>query len=603
MLSDAKKALSHACNLALGAAIIASCLACSGIVDYPEPPGPGGAGGVAPVSTTPPSSTPAPTMTPAPGADNGCDAMQSQVTTALTTYCSGCHAAPANEAKFDYVLDPLKLQASGKIVVGKSAQSPLFNMISSGKMPPAGKQPRPTAADIQLIGQWIDGCLAPPQTMQPQGGSCQGKKYSTQDIVAAMVRDVQALDITVRPRTRYFSLAHLSNQGVCGAAMDTYRFALAKAANALSLGTQLVLPTPVDDDKLVYRIDLRDYGWDRADNGEDQWDRMVRENPYAFERLDDQSEVLKLFTGTDVPVQAGDWFVNTATQPPLYHELLNIPATLPGLEAQLGISIARDIANGDVWRSGFLTSGVSQTNRVIERHEIPSSGSRSLWISYDFAQNGGREDIFSDPLDFQADGSEIIFSLPNGLHGYMVANSAGTRLDAAPDTIVVDPNQLDRNVRDGISCMSCHVGGIKPKQDQIRDFVLKSLDFSDRDKETVADLYPSAETFAALVDKDASTFQLALKAVDPVGPSDSDPIITVFQSFDEDVSLDRAASELGIDSQTLLVNLGRLDTSLAALASGSVKRKAFKAAFPAAVCQLNLGLNSNPACASRVPGR
>ncbi len=72
------------------------------------------------------------------------------------------------------------------------------------------------------------------------------------------------------------------------------------------------------------------------------------------------------------------------------------------------------------------TSGVSRNNRVIERHEIPGSRCRGYWLSYDFASNGdpiAPKDILANPLDFVQDGGEIIFTLPNGLQGYMIVGA------------------------------------------------------------------------------------------------------------------------------------------------------------------------------------
>ncbi|PCC69449.1 hypothetical protein SAMN02745121_08948 [Nannocystis exedens] len=48
-------------------------------------------------------------------------------------------------------------------------------------------------------------------------------------------------------------------------------------------------------------------------------------------------------------------------------------------------------------------------------------------MSHDFANNQGTSNIFAHPLDFEADGGEIIFSLPNGMQGYMIVDAAGSR--------------------------------------------------------------------------------------------------------------------------------------------------------------------------------
>src|SRR5262249_25640411 len=160
----------------------------------------------------------------------------------------------------------------------------------------------------------------------------------------------------------------------------------------------------------------------------------------------------------------------------------------------------------DVWRSGFTNSGIAQLNRVIERHEIPAGGSRVMWVSYDFAGNGGKENIFADPLDFQQDASEIIFSLPNGMHGYMLVDGAGNKLDEGNNHVVVDPSQKDKNVINEISCIGCHDGGIKFKQDEVRPFVDQSFNFDQTTKDTVDAIYSTPNVFQTLVAADSNIF-------------------------------------------------------------------------------------------------
>ena len=120
-------------------------------------------------------------------------------------------------------------------------------------------------------------------------------------------------------------------------------------------------------------------------------------------------------------------------------------------------------------RSGpaFNGSGVSQNNRLIERHKSPYG---SYWKSYDFGGNTGRQNLFEHPLgpgggsdSFQHDGGEIIFTLPNGLQGYLLVDAAGKRIDKGPTSIVSDPKRPDRAVTNGVSCMSCHYTGVIPR--------------------------------------------------------------------------------------------------------------------------------------------
>jgi mono/diheme cytochrome c family protein len=579
-------------------------LACTGVVDYPTPapPGPSNAGtGAMPVSSAGQSWGGMGNSMPNSSAGtpgNDCPTVETQALAVLQSHCASCHGPGTNTAGFNTVLDVNALEASGKIVPGDALKSPLYKRIANGEMPPPAV-PGPSTQEVAVLYSWIEGCRGPgPMVGGTPGQGGGGGYFDRRTILSWMLADLNTFDLDDRKFIRYLTLTQLHNAGIKGEALDVYRYALAKAVNALSQGTRVVAPKAIDDNSTVYRIDLRDYEWDATASRSDKWDELVAANPYAIEFLEDEAEVLKLFTGSDVPVQTGDWLVNAATRPPLYHTMLDLPTTLAGLEAQLGLNLAQDIQNEDVWRAGFLDSGVSFQNRVIERHEIPVANNRSLWISYDFADNGGRENIFADPLDFEADGSELIFSLPNGLHAYMIVNAAGQRLDAAPDNIVVDPLQQNRDVVNGISCMSCHTGGTKPKDDELREYVENSADFDFATKQEILQLHPVAAEFQGMLDDDADVFKNAVTALSPPPNMPAEPIIAVFNKFDENVDLKLAAAELGVRPEVLLAELGGLDPGLSPLAYTSIKRDVFREAFAETVCRLNIGLANAAACAS-----
>ena len=136
---------------------------------------------------------------------------------------------------------------------------------------------------------------------------------------------------------------------------------------------------------------------------------------------------------TDIPSVHVDWFIATASTPPLYHDLLSLPLTDRDLETRLEVDVARNLVNAPgvrVWRAGFNNSGVSTNNRVVERH---ASRYGAYWKSYDFAGSVGKQNVLTNPLSFTHDGGEAIFNLPNGLQGYYLVNASGFRLDGAPD--------------------------------------------------------------------------------------------------------------------------------------------------------------------------
>lgn len=447
-------------------------------------------------------------------------------------------------------------------------------------MPPPEIDVRPSDAEIENLGRWISECVAE-DFCEHEAFISLGEMLET---MRADISNTAEIASSERRFYRYFTLTHIYNTGVCSQDLDRYRWALSKTLNSLSTQTKVVPPTPIDEAETIYRIDLRDYGWDAP-----LWESIVSQNPFAVEFVRDEATDLKAFTETAVPFMMADWLVADATRPPLYHEILGIPANRAQLEQEFGIDILADIDEDEVERSGFLDSGVSVNNRLIERHEFPGASNRTYWLSYDFASNGGTGNLFAFPLEFQAAGNEVIFSLPNGLHAYMITDALGNRIDEAPDDIVTDPAQPDRNVVNGLSCMGCHAHGIIPREDELRDHVAESFGFDDAIKEKVANLHPTAEDFAASQVLDSDRF---LDAVAETGsPTDLEwePVNTVFTEFDGEIDLRRAAAELGITQSELTSQLGGLGADLQSLLGGSVKREVFTLNFAQSICALNIG--------------
>ncbi|HEY8375267.1 MAG TPA: hypothetical protein VIK91_02210, partial [Nannocystis sp.] len=403
-----------------------------------------------------------------------------------------------------------------------------------------------------------------------------------------------------------------------------------KLVNSLSQDIGIVPPEPIDEHRLLFRIDMRDYNWDRpvteidsqgnpGRSFKDVWELIVANDPYAIEFEGDSAKDVKDDTKTNVFVLQADAFVQFASQPPLYHDILGIPFTRQELEQQFKIDVTFNIldeVNTDpdrVARAAFHDSGVSENHRVIERHVFPDNSGRVYWISYDFATNAGDANVFVRPfgnpevakhLDpdnkpeffdgFQEAGSEIIFSLPNGMQAYMVVEANGTRLDEAPIDIVKDKNAQDGIVRNGISCMGCHSAGMINKEDDLRweiDQGFGEADFNQDELDAIRALYPSRNEMNKLIKLDGDRFNLAVQnAGVPIGGS-KEPIVTVFNAFDEDVDIRRAAAELWTTETTLRQKLAELSPDLDDLGKEAtgVRRDVFTEAFADAICKLKVG--------------
>jgi mono/diheme cytochrome c family protein len=508
----------------------------------------------------------------------------------LRTTCYRCHGQEGvAEGGFNFVLSRERLVAGDTYVVpGKAADSYLLSRIEANEMPPAGDEPRPTQAQVALLRRWID---AGAPDFAPQ----EEREFISNALVLKFIR--QDLEKTVPPRdhryTRYYTLTHLYNAGFSTDELTTYRLALAKLINSLSWGRTIKIPQAIDPAETIYRIDMRDFQWD-----EELWKAIVSANPYGVMVDSPDGKFVRQATESQLPDIRGDWFVAAASRPPLYHRLLQLPATVPELEKVLRIDAAANIAQEKVVRAGFGDSGVSHNNRLIERHDSPYG---AYWISYDFDGNTGRKDLHQHPLGpgqgdehFEHAGGEIIFNLPNGLQGYMLADGAGHQLDKGPTSIVSDPKRPDRAVTNGVSCMSCHFRGVIVKQDTIRAHVeTNRASFPNADD--ILALYPPQENLDRLFAEDADRFKAA---VEQVGlkelTSTGEPVVNMALRFESDVDLPLASAELGLAAQEFsdgLAQFPQLARGLGPLRvpGGRIKRETFVALFAEAVTEFGLG--------------
>lgn len=101
---------------------------------------------------------------------------------------------------------------------------------------------------------------------------------------------------------------------------------------------------------------------------------------------------------------------------------------------------------------------------------------------------------------FEHDGGEIIWSLPNGLQGYMLVKGNDERIDVGPAEVVFDPNSHGGSflITNRISCMGCHRNGMFAwEKEDIRPL------YADKRGQAVADkvleLYPPNDQMQGLV--------------------------------------------------------------------------------------------------------
>ena len=505
--------------------------------------------------------------------------------------CLICHG-PDGAYKETLLIEHSALIDNGTVVPGNPDASELYNRLvttdAAKRMPQ--QQPPLSAQAINTIRDWI---LAGAPDWAATS-STNGDFISPGEMLNTIEAHLMSLPSFDRTFARYFTMTHLYNAGETAVVLEAYRNGLSKLVNSLSWGVTVTEPLPIDPEKTIFYIDLRRYEWDRNN----AWTQIETAYPYyiSFDAptqtaLKQQLGRLQTETNSNIPSVHVDWFLAQGSLPPLYHDLLSLPLTDGELETRLGIDVDGNLRNAPgvrVWRAGFNNSGVSNNNRMVERH---TSQHGAYWKSYDFAGSVGTQNIFNHPLSFTHDGGEVIFNLPNGLQAYYITNAFGARLDAAPINIVSNPAASDPTVRNGLSCFGCHTEGMKMFEDQVRP-VIESNTNPTYDKAQALRLYVEQSEMDMLVAEDTERYKEALEETGGT-VDDIEPISRFHEAFQGDVDAAYAAAVVGLETETLLeqirenVGLGNAGLLVLASPNGSMKRDAWTSSFRDIVFALN----------------
>ena len=497
--------------------------------------------------------------------------------------CNICHG-PDGAYKESLLMEHNALIEKGSVVPGNPDASELYKRLittETAKRMPLG-QPQLPAQSIDTIRNWILAGAPDWATVATTGGDF----ISPSEVLNTIETHLMSLAPFDREYVRYFTMTHLYNAGESAQVLQEYRKALYKLVNSLSWGSTVTNPQPIDSQGTIFYIDLRHYEWDVSN----AWTQIEAEYPYHLpfdaptqSALKEQLGRLQAEMQADIPAIHVDWFVAQASLPPLYHDLLSLPLTDRELETRLEVDVIRNLTNAPgvrVWRAGTNNSGVSNNNRVIERH---TSRYGAYWKSYDFAGSVGTQNIFTHPLSFTHDGGEVIFNLPNGLQAYYVTNASGFRLDDAPINIVSNPAASDPTVRNGLSCFGCHTEGMKTFEDEVRS-VIESNATPAYDKAQALRLYVAQSEMDALLQEDTNRYKQALEATDGAFGG-IEPISRFHEAFQGTVDASYAAAVVGLETEAFLEkireNVGLQNIGLLVLDSpnGSMKRDAWTSNF------------------------
>ena len=505
--------------------------------------------------------------------------------------CLNCHGEHGAYTE-NIIIEHTALIETGAVIPGKPIESELYKRLfekDPARRMPLG-QPQLSAEAILTIRDWIQA--GAPDWQPPERDTA---FITPTEMLETIEKHVNSLSPFDRAFTRYFTMTHLYNAGESAEALHAYQRALSKLVNSLSWGREVIRPQPINPEKTIFYIDLRDYEWEIGTN---RWTQIEQVYPYsiAFDAptqttLREKLTNLREAMACEVPFVHVDWFIATASLPPLYHDILDLPQTVGELETRLEVNVVENIRNAAgrrVWRAGFNDSGVSNHNRVVERH---TSRYGAYWKSYDFAGSVGTQNVFTHPLSFEHDGGEIIFNLPNGLQAYYLVDAGGNRLDAAPIKIVRNPAASDPTVRNGLSCIGCHTEGMKVFEDEVRGVVEQNPNppFS---KDRALRLYVGKAEMDAFLAEDTARYRQALEKTGDVFGG-IEPVQRFHEAFQRPLDAAHAAASVGLEMVALLqkvrenASLKNLGLGVLTGASGSVKRDTWTSNFSEIVTVLS----------------
>jgi mono/diheme cytochrome c family protein len=524
----------------------------------------------------------------------------------LAANCGQCHGPALTEqqaqAGMNYINDIDKLVETGKIVPLNSATSRIVQRMVRGEMPPvASGLPAVTEADINTVAQYIDNPRFWPDVVT--GGNClnDNQLIDFDELFQEVNSDLARADNDDQVFFRYISLTNRFTAGQCSDALEKDRQGLAKMMNMLSINASIEAPTPVNNDETLYRIDLRDFDWDRAINVEgiafnDVWEAIAANNPYAVEFVGDDADDAKDDTQTAFPIQFADQMMDVAIIGNLYYAIIDVDVNQPLADFilnELQIDVVANLEDEESIRAGTTKSRISRQDRLVQRDDIEVRGG-ALWQSFDF-EDDANESIFEDPFGFAAGGTEAIFTLPNGMLGFVIADANDVIVEDSD--ILLDTNQNNFRAITSVSCSNCHASGFIPVVDEVRDIALsnaREIGLNRDEVEQLEGIYVTPQEFSRQVQEDSQGFyQRALQLADlPI--QGGDPVSSVFLRFDQDLRIEDAAGDLGLTPDDLADNLDLLDPVLSVLDQGTLDRDDFTNVYIDSLCRLSTPLENQP---------
>lgn len=534
------------------------------------------------------------------------DLERAQVENILLVNCGACHGTQLNERTrsggMNYINDIEALAENGKITPLDAEGSLVIQRMRNGTMPPSGNAV--ARAEIDIVANYINN---PDKWRGYSSPVCdENPPTSFDQLYRAIAADLRAQDADEREFMRYVSLDNRVAAGTCAdTSLDTERHALNKLINMLSIDASIALPSPVNSDETLYRLDIRDMQWDREIVVDgvafpDVWEAIVAANEYAVAFEGQDADDARADALTDVPVMFLDSMLDQAAIGNLYYAIIGVDVaqTLDVFILDvLGIDVEANLENEDLIRAGTTKSPVSRQDRVVEGHDLEDRPG-FFYQSFDF-EDDQNESIFQNPFGFQEGGREAIFTLPNGMLAYLIADANDNLVQDS--NILLDTSQNNFRAVTSVSCSSCHASGLIPVVDEVREVVRQNArvliadgTLNQEQLEQLSNVYLSPEAFARRVEDDSRNFYLNALSRANVPISGVEPVSTVFRRFDRDMTLRDAAADLGLSADELAAELNALEPELSVLRRSTIDRDDFTALYVVTLCELSVVNENRP---------
>lgn len=359
----------------------------------------------------------------------------------------------------------------------------------------------------------------------------------------AAVVDAATLATQDRPHVRYLTTYNLPEEDRADA-RDVVDFWL----NSLSRRRTITRAQAITDS--VLRIDMRDYDWPA-----EAWETLVQARGYEFVPIYANTKGTAADPiGTRSPILRADAWLAYSSDHPHYTDFLRLPDTVAKLFEDQRIreddvqALHLEIAGSKVH------SGVALHNRRLIRWPTLAG---YFWKSEDHLTDFAADSVLENVLKTDVDAGEYIWSLPNGLQAYYIADRDGKLVRVVPADIAQDYQTAsrDKQIYNARSCVGCHSLGINKFVDDVSSLMdAERIELRTRDREkalAIEERYVLERE--PIFAEDLERYARAVRLATGRHPEEIAGIFArlIWSYRDRPVDLETACRELGISTEQL----------------------------------------------------